>query len=81
MAEFVVKSEGFDDKIINTSTPYAAAHKYSESMLGDDAMDEDEFTVDVIERSTGKIHKYTARAEVTTHWVVTRNKDDEDGVA
>jgi hypothetical protein len=78
MAEFVVKSEGYEDKIVKSSTPYAAAHRYAESSLKEDALDEDEFTVEVIDRDTGKMIRYIARAEVTTHWVLTRDKSHEE---
>lgn len=72
MAEFVVSCSEAETKTINTGTAYAAAHKYAEKELKDDAKDDDEFDLEVLERSTGKITLYTVRAQVSTMWVVTK---------
>jgi hypothetical protein len=80
MAEFIVSGEGLESRTIQAGTAYGAASRYAETVLTDDAMDDDEFEVTVLEKATGKKTGYTLRAEVTTHWVVTRRKDDEDEV-
>ena len=80
MAEFVVSCDGHENKTINTGTAYAAAHKYAEKELLEHAMDDDEFELEVLERSTGKVILYTVRAQVSTMWVVTKRIKGE-GVA
>jgi hypothetical protein len=79
MAEFVCSTEGFENKTIKASTAYAAAHRYALSELSEQATDDDEYEVRVVSRETGKVMSYTVRAEVSTHWVVTRNKDNDEG--
>lgn len=79
MADFHVSCEPHSDRSIKASTHYAAAQRYGETVLQDEAKDEEEFSVRVISRETGEERFYTLRANVTTHWVVTLDKDKEAG--
>lgn len=81
MAEFVVKAEGRSSKTINTSTAYAAAHKFAETELQDDAKDDEEFELSVLDKTSGKSVTYTMRANVTVHWIATRSKNEDEGAA
>lgn len=78
MAEFIVSGEGLESRTLSAGTAYGAASRYAETVLTDDALDDDEFELTVLDKGTGKKTGYTVRAEVTTHWVVTRRKDGED---
>jgi hypothetical protein len=78
MADFHVSCEPHPDKSIKANTHYAAAQRYGETVLQGEAKDEEEFAVRVISRETGAVRNYTIRAEVTTHWVVTLDKDKDD---
>lgn len=78
MADFHVSCEPHLDKSIKASTHYAAAQRYGETVLKDEAQDEEEFSVCVVSRETGERRNYTLRAEVTTHWVVTLDKSKNE---